>query len=185
MAFNVFEGARRLMAVGLILILAIGVFGAYSTSAYITRSYSMDFSGTPTAVDSCPAGSEDEYKSEYIDGGSVGVTLCFPGFVTDDGRTVIGYVAADGQVFGNNRYAPEVDAYIEKRKTAFSIPPAHLGRVSDLLRAKKRSDRLEIMGVTIGCMFGLWLLSSVVGWIVRGFFGIPGGADRKPSAPGS
>jgi len=183
MAINVFEGARRLMAVGLILILACGGFVAYSNNAYITRYYSMDFSGTPTAVDQCPAGSENEYTSEYLDEGTVSVTLCFPGFVTDDGRSVIGYVGADGQVYGNNRFAPEVDAYIQKRKEAFTIPPAHLDHVHDLLKAKQRSDRLEAMGIPIGCMFGFWVICWVLGWIVRGFFGIPGGADRKPSPP--
>jgi len=35
------------------------------------------------------------------------------------------------------------------------------------------------LGVVVGLTF-LWVLSWAIGWVVRGFLGIPMGQDRKP-----
>jgi hypothetical protein len=183
MAINVFEGARRLMAVALVLILIVGMAAVYNSSPYLSRYYLVNFAGSPTAVDSCPAGSDLEYTSAQVDGNSVSIELCFPGFVTEEGRSVIGYVDSAGQVLGNDRYSPAVDAYVENKKDGFTIPPAHVGHLRELLSAARQKERLLIIGVTLAAMFAFWLACVIFGWIVRGFLGIPSGADRKPSSP--
>lgn len=84
--------------------------------------------------------------------------------------------------WGNESYSPEVSEYTKRTINAFVIPPTD----EDWIERQWWSKRLKgIWEATLGLLGGLaflWGLSWAVGWIVRGFMGIPRGHDRRPDA---
>lgn len=66
----------------------------------------------------------------------------------------------------------------------FQIPEADKARASAALSMQVRR-RYEVLGYTIlGVAAAVWLLTAVIGWIVRGFLGVPRGADFRSTNEG-
>jgi hypothetical protein len=86
-------------------------------------------------------------------------------------------------MWGNDPYSPEVINYT----AAYSLRYELSQDQKELINSKWRSERWEQVrmgvGFAVGGWFALWIAASVVGWIVRGFFGIPAGRDSRPTDP--
>ncbi len=182
---NIFEGARRIaMLTGGIY--ALGVLGwAVSTDPYVSLSFSVpELNAKAVMVDGC--GNEDarEYLAPQLpDGSKASVTLCFPPSMSSDGRMLIPYRAdperAD-RVWMNDRYSSDVTQYT--RPVA-----ARFGLQSDAVSAYKARQRAALFDqwklaiqFVCGGLAALWAMVALVGWIVRGFLGIPRGHDAVP-----
>lgn len=67
----------------------------------------------------------------------------------------------------------------------FSITPAALAKIEkELPRIKREAfidHVIEVSSITAYFIGGVWIFSFVIGWIVRGFAGIPRGQDFRPT----
>lgn len=73
----------------------------------------------------------------------------------------------------------EVRAYIDEVAAAFRSPPSGLERMEKVKRQKLWEQWKQTLQVLSGGLFVGWLLVAVVGWVVRGFLGIPHGRDER------
>lgn len=86
---------------------------------------------------------------------------------------------ATGVVLGNTKSSPEVTQYMSSVLDTFQIPEAEEDRINSLWWPKK----LKLVGTyflgMLASLAGWWAFTWTVGWIVRGFMGIPRGADSR------
>jgi hypothetical protein len=87
-----------------------------------------------------------------------------------------------GDLFGN-AYDPEVTAYIDRRVSEFRVTPSMLAAIEKDLPRIERSilfGHLKMIILDTGYVIAaLWIFSFLLGWIVRGFSGIPRGQDFR------
>lgn len=87
---------------------------------------------------------------------------------------------ADGMTWGAKPYSSEIDTYETQVKKRFTMPATDEA-VSIKEAAKKwRSHFAEAVGYLAAGLAIFGALTWAVGWIVRGFMGIPRGSDQKP-----
>lgn len=83
-------------------------------------------------------------------------------------------------------YDPEVKSYIDKRVAEFEVNPSILAAIDKDLPPIEREaffqHAIEVLSIAVYFIGGFWAFSFVVGWIVRGFAGIPRGKDFRPDA---
>jgi hypothetical protein len=186
MRVNIFEGARRIaLALG---ILWVGGCVAYAVFAepYAHLHFSINGLGAaPVRVERCG----DNDGARYIatkdgKGNSVGVTLCFKAVKSDSGEPLVPYAPAEnGRWLVAAPYSPEVMRYMKEREEEFRLPPQGMeeaGRLrwESLLEQWKYAVITALSGLAVG-----WFLTAVMGWIARGFLGIPRGKDSRPLQP--
>lgn len=82
-------------------------------------------------------------------------------------------------------YHPEVKGYIDQRAAEFEITSPMLPAIDKHLRLVEKEALLmhikEMLAISAYFIGGFWLFSLVIGWIVRGFAGIPRGQDFRPA----
>jgi hypothetical protein len=81
----------------------------------------------------------------------------------------------------------EVSNYVAQRVADFSVTPAALATIEKELPRIERErfvDHVtEVLSIAAYFIGGFWLFSFVIGWIIRGFAGIPRGKDHRPKNP--
>ena len=77
---------------------------------------------------------------------------------------------------------PEVIAYRERVETNFAFSVVDEESIDRLWRSARFTKLGEIALAIGGGLLFLWSFSWVVGWIVRGFLGIPSGKDQRGQA---
>ena len=84
----------------------------------------------------------------------------------------------------DDEFAPDAQGYIKRRAAEFVIDPKVATEIDKTLPKIERKvlfDHLkEMFSLTACFVLGFWLFSFMIGWIVRGFAGIPRGQDFKP-----
>ncbi len=65
-------------------------------------------------------------------------------------------------------------------RTAFKIRDEDEGQLNEKWWESWRSAYGQGLAAILGGLFALWIFSLAMGWIVRGFLGIPRGMDYKP-----
>lgn len=87
------------------------------------------------------------------------------------------------RVFDADAYSEEVRNYARDRMNAFRFTPGETETISaglwkiSLLRFGERATTL--FPWMLGLIIGVWLFAFALGWLVRGFAGIPMGCDFK------
>jgi hypothetical protein len=81
-------------------------------------------------------------------------------------------------------YSDAVQTYVDAREQSFRITPEMAKAVRDSSAGRLWQARMRGVSDVGPWVFGLiafiWILTAVVGWIVRGFAGVPWGADFRP-----
>lgn len=184
MSFNIFEGARRLalLAGGVATLITVAVW--FNSETYLTVSYEITQPGMSfhrIDTDSCPAeGTHQNIKVTTNKGNPVWIYLCLLPMTFKDGVQLIPYkVDAKGMVWGAARYSNEIEEYRKTLEKTFKIPDEHQAEISELASQARRKEFFDTFGtLTIG--LGLFAaLVYLIGWIVRGFMGIPNGMDHR------
>jgi hypothetical protein len=187
-AINIFEGARR---IALLLgggAAVITVLVAFKQSDSYHAQYSLAAPNAPfiKTDGGCQSrGQTINFDHKTSSGKGVRVSLCLEPMTftsrNEEETELIPYKTdADGMTWGARPYSTEISTYetqVEKRFTMTATD----AEVSIKESAKQwRSDFTETMGyLAVGlAIFGalVWL----IGWIVRGFLGIPRGMDKRP-----
>jgi len=184
--FNVFEGSRRIA----LLIKVLWVIGvivvAYSQTPYVSITMFTGMPDDPFArIADMPCGTDDdsEYVTrEFAPGRTVSVHLCFMAATASDNRRLIPFrMDADGKRWmGNEKYTSEVMNYTAARGRQFALSADDRSRAAELWDAARWENLRNAGAFLVGGWIVLCLLQLIIGWIVRGFMGIPWGQDRRP-----
>jgi hypothetical protein len=182
-----FEGARRIA----ILLGALAVVVTVATVAldtpYVSLTYAVRAPGAPfiRSDESCPSEALSKYMSvSTTSGRSASVTLCVPTMLFENGAALIPYkIDEEGMVWGAAKYSPEVMAYERELEQRFRLPANDVKYLEEqITKARWRNAKEAAKYLAIG--LAIWAaVVSVIGWIVRGFLGIPNGMDRRPEQP--
>ena len=198
MQINAFEGARRiakLTAVLWILGWIVAAFFFTPSPPAISISYLIAGPGiAPTRIEEnlCNDDGKELVNVTTKKGSRTFVVLCFlswtippfpPGFIPDSPLPP-GFFTDKFYTFYGDKSgrwdSPEVNAYTAQVKKNFALSQAD----EKWIDRQSWFESLRQFGVgllaAIGGLVCLWAFSSVVGWIVRGFAGIPMGVDKRP-----
>ncbi|CAG9169735.1 hypothetical protein [Cupriavidus pinatubonensis] len=188
MQLNVFEGARRIAKLVVGLWIAGWCIVAATSEPYLSRTYLVVPGHPPTSAksDSCEVEDRADWKTiETKNGTTVHVRLCFIALKATDGTY---FIPTEGdpsthQYSGRPKYDKEVDAYTTAVTSSFALSKADEEALDKLYwpeKWKQISDGSRWVG---GGILAIWFVAMIVGWIVRGFMGIPWGQDRRPDDP--
>lgn len=182
MRVNIFEGARRIsLLIGALWVVGWGAHAIFS-EPYSRVTYSVLALGVPFVSGACPDDAAAEYiEREAPEGKSVNVTLCFLANQTDSGEMLVPYAdAGEGMLWMGRKYSTEVQGYTNSMASKFQLTPEGI----EAFKAIQRKALLEQWGVAAMFLFGGlavgWAVVAAIGWIVRGFMGIPRGQDMRP-----
>lgn len=184
---NIFEGARRIGK----LIIGLWIVGwciaAFVEEPSIPVTYLIYKPGAqPVVSDSKSCGDEDRSKwkdMQASDGKPLSVTLCFVAATATDGTPFIptSVDPATGNISGYEKYSTEVSNYTEAVTQRFQLS----ADIRDGLAKRYWNVKAYRLGKGTGFMLmGIAFMLAffkVVGWIVRGFLGIPRGQDKRPA----
>jgi hypothetical protein len=186
MNVNIFEGARRIQFLLLLAVGALGVWLAWETSSGLERNYDvvLDRNGAISfqGIQECRAEDSTRYYSQQLKSGAwIRGDLCYRTFVAQSGeRVVLNRIDQQGRQWGAPIYSSETMDLQRRADDAFTVPTQDLPRINKDIRKKLWKSRVQILGYTVITMGALWLVGLILGWIVRGFLGIPNGRDRRP-----
>lgn len=207
MAINWFEGGRRISA----LLIAVPIIGGLTHVATAGNPYvtiATDGPGEPWYVQTkpCEYPAYTSYPGSRDFGGGISreIELCF--HANREGEVPYAKAPAPANAppplvrtnpseppaaeqkwyFFGERYSSEVTQYTSARRRDFELTPELQDEAKQTLnlswlagRTKAFREALPWVGGTI---FAIWVTTLIVGWIVRGFAGIPTGKDFRDDA---
>lgn len=181
---NIFEGFRRITY----LIAAIGAIGGAGAS--ITQEPSVyvyydikEYGAKPVKSSGCNYDTDavETMSGATTSGNKFNVSLCFKPIFIIKGIPQIEYISDEKTGAFSPRYSPEVKEYTENFSMAnFRLGPWDYADVDQRYPREKWKLVGTGFGVTALSLLGFLLFTKITGWIVRGFFGIPNGADKQP-----
>jgi hypothetical protein len=186
MKINMFEGSRRIAKLIGVMIVLVTLYSAIFDSHTVqgTLEYEVATVSAPLSETSRPCGIDDAEKYTNLispKGVPVRVTICFRAALFKNSDWLIPYKIEGSTMYGNERYSPEVESYMDKIVASSTIPKGDIKKFDEFLFFKKAWEIAKPIGIG-----GIWLVCFyfaviVIGWVVRGFLGIPTGSDERAS----
>lgn len=187
-AINIFEGARRiaLLLGGGAAIITLLV--AFNQDTYYRATYSLAIPNAPfiTTDGGCPVeGRVINFDHKTSSGKDVRVSVCLePMTFTNKNKEeteLIPYkIDADGMTWGARPYSSEINIYETQLKKRFTMTTTDEDVYTKESAKKWLGQFAESMGYLAAGLAIFGALVWAIGWIVRGFMGIPRGSDQKP-----
>lgn len=185
MRINIFSGGRRIAAIVAVL-WASGCIGyAVFAEPYASIYYRVVAVTNPFLASGCTRDDTPEYISKKTPtGDSVSITICFALTDTTDGRRMVPYAVTEtgDRVRLADKYSSEVSAFKRGVAERLELSPEAVQRAD----AARWSSRIEILKNAGLCLVGglafWWAMTAAVGWVVRGFLGVPRGKDIREQA---
>ncbi|MCW2391853.1 hypothetical protein M2336_000237 [Sphingobium sp. B1D7B] len=189
MGINWFEGGRRVsyLISGIGIIVGVFVLFSEGPTTYVvfdTETPDDPWTFTTTPCD-YPDLSEYTARNILIGGKEEDIILCFR---TKD--TKILYKRAEQDTskqwtyWTNDQYNEEVSNYVSARVENFRLTPEMIRAAntgfSNHRWSEWKSHAFETIQWTGAFLIFMLVLTTAVGWIVRGFAGIPQGHDFRP-----
>lgn len=185
MKINIFEGSRRiaLLIAGLATVGTVIILFTYEPYMHIKYSIAQPNDPFVRVESPCPSDARSTYFSAKTSTGKeVSVTLCIMAMsFGKNGERLIPYkIDEQGMIWGAASYSSEVSAYEQTLEERFKIP------LEDEEQIKKEISQLYRKNMMAGFVYlvaGLAIFAGLVwaiGWIMRGFLGIPHGMDKRP-----
>jgi len=205
---NIFEGARRMAMLtgGLIAAGFLFVFAFFENPpAPISVNYQVaDVGQPPMRVHECPVDATYATKFDSKHNRSVEVWICAPHsratveqlhsalrklpsekleweLLTElKKRSLIPAKLERGDAPSDREELEFFRRLEQERVESFTIPEADEGYITRLgwMQTLKQAGQY-LLGL-MASLAGFWAFTWAVGWIVRGFMGIPRGSDQKP-----
>lgn len=182
---NIFEGSRRI-ALGIGGLAVIGtMIGLGVNDSYAPISYSISHpnSSFKRMTESCPSEAASHFfTTKTPSGKDVDIALCLlaMSFGSDERRLIPYKVDEKNMVWGEARFSSEVRDYEKTLEKRFAIPTQDVEAVEKEIASSFWRQWREGSGyLAIGLLVYACLVWGI-GWIVRGFMGIPMGMDKKP-----
>lgn len=188
MAFNIFEGARRIALLLGAGAAVITVLVAFNQNTYHHAQYSLVAPNFPFIK--TDGGCQNEGKEIYFDhtassGKTINVSLCLePMTFTNKNNEEVLLIPyntdANDMTWGATPYSTEISAYEIQVENRFTMSATD-EEVSIKEAAKQwRSQFAEAMAYLVVGLLIFGVIVFAIGWIVRGFLGIPFGMDKRP-----
>lgn len=185
MRVNIFEGFRRLTWLAIALWLLGMAAAVIFYDPPVEMTYVVSAPGQPPMLrpDPSSCGPFDASKIVWATserGRSVRLKFCFEAHKSDAGELLIPFKTQGDKWIMNTAYSDDVNAYTD------SVMADFVKSFRDAALADEKSEiyrRWEIIkGVVsgIGGALAIWIVSRVLGWIIRGFLSIPRGQDYRP-----
>jgi hypothetical protein len=183
---NIFEGARRVAILIAGFIVIGGAIAIYNIAPHVVINYKvLNFGIAPLKIDACNELVDAKRYNSHVtpNGREFSIRTCFKSSRADDGRLLIPYAEApNNMIYMNSEYSNEVRAYTEAVANAIT-PTADDFKEADAEYTRQVwTKRFEGLSWLIGGLLAYWLGVRIVGWIVRGFMGIPSGQDYRVRA---
>lgn len=186
MKVNVFEGARRIIFLIQAAIVLIGGYFVYEDASndyyrsiiFVSEHPNQSFYLTKTE---CGYDDLEERKTvKMSNGDEVNIDLCFRSVLFDSGDKLVPYkIDKKGMTWGASKYSPVVEDYASKRKNEFKLKASEEKLIeSELTRQFWKELKDGGQSIVIACI-AVWIVSGVLGWVIRGFLGIPSGRDSR------
>ena len=205
MAVNWFEGGRRIVSLlaGLVLLGGTGYLFFGDTDNRVVLESSSPEERLHWTLNRCdyPAFDKEwEGKSTFMNGEARQMVACFRPKV--DGKIVIGYgpeqsiplsPARPGQpsppsmkvrkIFDADPFSTELEPYALQRMRQFNLTYEEMRVIGSglwkigVVRFCERA--IEAFPWIAGLVVGLWVIAAGIGWLLRGFAGVPTGHDFK------
>lgn len=190
MNINVFEGARRI-AMLMAGFWAIGVVAVnfWERETRVKMVFPVRGPGlawtrvAPSKTYSeCELDDASESQSATTNAGTpVSVTLCFKAMKFKDDRMLVPYrVDEKGMWWGATSYSDDVKKYTKDVAQNFHLSKADEEWADSQLWPIRWRKVKKASAWLFGGLLVLWMFTAIVGWIARGFFGIPSGRDSRP-----
>lgn len=184
MSFNIFEGARRIALLISGLAVVGTLIGLTAYDPYVSAQYYIAHPNGAFVrwTESCPQGGRTHYfTSETRSGDSVSINLCLlPMSFGDDKVSLIPYkIDEQGRIWGAASYSSEISDYERKLEKRFELAANDEQIFKEEISQRYRENWMSGLGYLTA---GLAIFAGVVwaiGWIVRGFLGIPSGLDKR------
>lgn len=195
MKINFFEGGRRLILLAQAIAVLVAVVTVITDEPYVQIIYDTR---TPRDIfrlsieQKCDDFNND--ASETIsriaeNGETVNIKLCFKGqeFSRTDREgniiskeMLIPYKEDNkGMIWGASKYSPEGASYTKEKAKTFVLPQEANDKYNDIWWEKKFENIRETGQILVFTLIGFAIFSWVLGWIIRGFFGIKNGLDFR------
>src|SRR5581483_8739001 len=115
-------------------------------------------------------------------GKSVEINLCILAMTfTGSGERLIPYkIDEKGMLWGAHLYSAEVKAYEGELADRFRLPRQDDEAVAQEASRRARENWTSGLGYLAVGLACFWAVVWGIGWIVRGFLGIPRGMDKRP-----
>jgi hypothetical protein len=189
MKFNIFEGSRWIVRLfEIVWVIICILIGTVINEPYIAMYYETLYPTAPFVE--LPKKQKCDYTKDAIrrisdyslEGGEeISVILCFKAQIAANGQTVIPFkVDSNGRWWGSEKSSQAVTSYTEIRASNFKLTPAQEISAQKRAASEWRIQLRDTAVAAIGGVIMSEILKFVVGWIVRGFLGIPRGKDKRP-----
>jgi len=184
---NIFEGSRRIAYLAGGLAAAGTLVYAVTYEPYISIDYSISHprAAFQRMTESCPTeAGRTFFTTTSQSGTSVSIDLCLltMEFGENKEQLVPYKIDEKNMTWGAASYSSEVSAYEKQLEARFVLPPEDnnwLDKEKSRRYWENWKESLRNLGIGLAIYAGfVW----AIGWIVRGFMGIPRGLDRKPSS---
>jgi hypothetical protein len=178
---NLFAGGRRIA----LLLGGLWALGCLAFAVF-TEPYVRDVtyvipkpSDAPVLTEKCDGETADILRKGPT-GDSINVRLCFP-FLTDES-----YIPPPSSAFDSKRYIPVINRSLEI--AAYKRDADRLLPLDQTIKVAEAKERAALLAQWKDAMFSLfgglaigWAVVAAIGWIARGFIGIPMGKDIRIS----
>jgi hypothetical protein len=189
---NLFEGGRRITRVlqASVIILCAAVAFFWRPYPHLTVETARPGAAWFIAADDCHIGIDGtEWLDDYDLGNGVRgtVLLCFRAMTGSGGRKFVPVrQTGSGSWHGSHPFSPDVADYTRARGARFVPRPEMRETLREEFNRQWWKDHGLLWGVSLVVAVVLCALLAVeswaVGWVVRGFAGIPSGHDHRPVA---
>jgi hypothetical protein len=178
-------GSRRISLLIAGVTIAVTLYIAYEYEPYVSVTYSISHPNSTFVKmeNECPSDAANHYFTTKLQSDkSVAINLCLlaMSFGKDSERLIPYKVDDKGLIWGDKSFGDNVALYektLEGRFIASLDEKVLEGEVSK----KYRESFIETIKYLFYGLVIFWGGVSAVGWIVRGFLGIPTGLDIRPS----
>jgi hypothetical protein len=180
---NIFEGARRTVKL-LAGLWVVGwcLFGAVQHQPFISVDFEVVYPNGPVIARerTCQNADLQRWHNFTTETGTrISGFFCFVAIPFGE-RLLVPYARKGDAVYGQESFRPEVQDYAALQLRGFK-PDADMQRALDALYWPAMWGAFWPGAVIVACGLALLFAATwAIGWIVRGFLGIPRGQDHKP-----
>jgi hypothetical protein len=187
---NIFEGARRISY----LVAGLAIAGTLIYSAkddpYILNDYSFNYSiAQPRASfirmdEDCPTeAAQYQFTKMILSGQEAAINLCLltMPFGSNNEQLVPYKIDEKGVMLGATPNSHEVSTYKRELEERFALPAEDSKSLKNVISHHYWENwKKELKNLAFGLVIFAGFVWAV-GWILRGFMGIPYGMDKKPN----
>jgi hypothetical protein len=180
---NIFAGGRRIAAIiAIVFALLAGALAWFASPPSYVAVYNVAANGGLWVGTDCSYAedaTETFWAGHVYEVFEVPVRLCFKAERASDGRMLVPFRKDDGTAWLDSPYNSEVMAYTRSYAAKLIMPSADLTHVHELGRKAVQWQFTATALSAFAAAAFILIVSYIMGWVVRGFLGVPRGQDFR------